>query len=128
MPVEFERKPKLNAIIVTFVPPYSLEKDFPKANQMLTDVLEETDGQLNYVADMSDIEVDFATLVEGLRVAFKTPNSAFSNPRLNMMTVMKSEVLKMGATAASQQEQYGKIPVQMFDSVDDALAHIKANQ
>lgn len=128
MPIDVEHKTELQTIIITYHSPYSIEVDLPKANQAIVDMLEKTDGTLNYIADMSDIDVDFSTLVEGMRAAFKDPNSVFSNPRLNMLTILESDLLKMGAKAVSEQEQYGKIPIQMFDNVDDALAHIKANQ
>lgn len=113
-----------NILISTFSTPYDPMNDTMSSIQEITKRLNETDKDLHYVADMRALNISFADLVSGLAQAFSNPDSVFANPRLKTYTVGSNTLIRMGSQAVAEQSQYGKIPIKLFSSVEEALQAI----
>lgn len=113
-----------SVIIATFTNPFDAAVDGGAVAGHLIDILNNTTGDVYYIADMQGVDVSFSELVEGLAVAFTTPGSPYANPRLQTFTVATDDLLALGTKAVSEQQQYGKANVKLYSSVAEAQTEI----
>ena len=122
MAFKVEKVPNEPIVISTISNPYDAMVDSAGIAQELLQILSETSDTIYYVADMSNLNVSFSELTVGLAHAFRTPGSPYANPRLKTLPVGSAGMIKFGVEAASQQSNYGKQQIQLYASVDEALA------
>jgi hypothetical protein len=127
MTAEFERIPNEPIIIGTFGNPYEPIRDAGATSEALNKALNETEGNVYYVADFLMTSFSFSDMAIGMSEAFRAPGSPYANPRLKMYIVGSAELLRLGVEAAATQQQYGSVPMQMFPSVDEALTKVRAD-
>ncbi len=112
-------------VVAKFTEPFDVVNDTGTVAKYLQDTLVGSSGDLYYVADMSEIEIQFSDLVTGLAQAYTDKSGPYTNPRLKTFTVAKSELIALGSKAAAEQSQYGKAAVKFYPSTDEALAEIR---
>ena len=113
-----------NTLIITYSNPLDIIQDTIVSMNEIRKILDSTDGDLYSIADMRGIEITFADLTQGMAQAFSTPDSVYANPRLTTYTVGDSELVRLGTEAVSKQDQYGKIAIKLYSSVEEALEAI----
>lgn len=125
MPVEIRQIDNEPMYVAIFTEPFITEETTPITTKALSDALAATDGTVYYISDFTQIKLTFNQLVSGLADAFagkvQTP---FTNPRLHMIIVGDDEFVRLGAQAAKQ-EQYGSLDIQLFPTIDEAIAHAR---
>lgn len=125
--INIDFREKQNILIITFNDPFDVIADTATAEKEIKKRLDKNHDQLHYIADLSHVKVSFAGLVQGMAQAFTTPGSVFTNPKLINYTIIgDDQIMQLGAKAAKEQDQYGKIPIKLYGTVDDALKEINA--
>lgn len=120
-----DNKSDEQVIIATFAEPHDIVNDSIGVAEALLEALAATEGNLHYIANLSQIKINFGDLTLGMATAFRDPNSPYSNPRLKTYTVSTDMLAQLGTQAANEQEQYsGAQEIKIFDSVDDAMEAI----
>lgn len=117
--------PSESVVIAKFTNPFDALKDSVAVAAFLTEHLRTTAGQIYYIADMSGIKITFFDLVQGMSQSFTDPTSPYANSRLTTLTVAGDLLISLGVKAASEQQQYGKVNVKLYRTVDQALAQVR---
>jgi hypothetical protein len=124
MPVKIDYRPQQQILIATNEEPYDPTGDTMQIAAEIQKILGETTGDLHFISDLTHVKVSFADLVMGMAAAFRTRNSIYGNPRVKTYVVGHNLLIQMGAKAASEQEQYGRVPINIFTSLESALAAV----
>lgn len=120
-----KKMPNEPIIVAKFTEPFDVVADTSVVAARLQDALSSGSDNVYYIADMSEIKIQFSDLVSGLAQAYADKSSPYSNPRLKTFTVARDELIALGAKAAAEQKQYGNAAVQFYASVDEALAEVR---
>ncbi|GAB4530562.1 MAG: hypothetical protein OHK0046_51210 [Anaerolineae bacterium] len=116
--------PEHNTLVITYGEPFDAVNDATEVAMKLQERLNETSSPVHFVADFSSIKISFSDLVTGMAEAFATPGSVYANPRIKTYLVTSDALALLGQKAASEQEQYGRVQVVPYESVESALAEI----
>lgn len=111
--------------IAKFTEPFDVVADGSGVAGKLQDALNNSSGPVYYVADMSEVRIQFSDLVIGLAQAYSDKSSPYANPRLKTFTVANDELIAIGTKAAAEQEQYGHAAVKLYSSVDAAMQDVR---
>lgn len=117
-------KPSQSILIGTFTEPFNIAEDAIAVGNALGEALEEVEGFVYYVADLSQVRVSFEDLGKGMGAAYGDPNSAYRSARLKIFTVSVDLSIEVG-TRATNQDQFGDSSAIVFRTVDDAMAAIR---
>jgi hypothetical protein len=128
MSVNIEYRPEHKVIIATSQEPYAPAEETIQIMGELQKRLTENKGNIHFVSDLRSVKISFSDLVEGMALAFRTPGSAFADPRVKVYVVGNQEFVDIGAKAATEQSQYGRVPIQVFNSVEGALEAVRKAQ
>jgi len=102
--------------------PYDPSMDAHAVDLEMQSLTADVPGKLYFIADMRAIDVEFSDIVSGLAEAFKSGVETFyTNPRVTILTVGTSDLIKM-ATEAAKQAQYGGVDIKVFPTVEEAVA------
>ena len=126
MPLEIQPNTDNNILIIKVSDPFDMKETIHELNDLISEALDNCEGMLNYVSDIRDASISFGDMVSGMGLIFKGGIDTFSDPRLRMIVVSDNPVVKMGSKAASQQSQYGKVPIKVFATVEDAVAYARS--
>lgn len=103
-------------VIATIFEPVNMAVD-PQANRDFSnEVARQFDGPVYRITDFTNFEVTFSQLVLGLAEDIKS-----SEPNIKHVFVGSGEMVEL-QTRAGSQEQYGAHEIQLFESVDEAIA------
>ncbi|MEO0561147.1 MAG: hypothetical protein AAF125_03485 [Chloroflexota bacterium] len=112
--------------VATYTEPYNPIVDAQGAEVAMKELTADVDRVFYYIADLSQVVVDFNDIVLGLAEAFKPGSGSFySQPNVRILTVGTQELIQMAAVAAKQ-DQYGGIDIKVYASPEEAIAHAKA--
>lgn len=119
MTVEIKQLPGEPIVIASIYEPIDMSVD-PKTNRdECNAIARQTDGPLYRITDFSNFTLTFAQMVGGLAEDIK-----FSEANIVHLMVGSTDMVKMQADAVKQ-EQYGARDVQLFASVDEAIAYAR---
>lgn len=111
--------------IVTYQEPFNPVEDLAYVQDELEHLLAQTGAPLQVVVDLRQIDLDFSELVQSLGMTSSSSSAASSKSgQIRLTFVGDSEMVKMAADAYGQ-AQYGGAEVDMFASLDQALAHAR---
>lgn len=109
--------------IVIFKPgsSFSVSDDLQPAVQQLVDILDSSGQPMVYIADIRELNMSFADMVNILGFVTRGELNAFRHPNLHeIIVVTSSNIASLGAQALGQQ-QYGGFNAQVFEDMDTAL-------
>jgi len=121
-----KRLSELNTIIFEATKPFKVPDD-PMATTMETSkFLASTQGPIFRVIDITEVvdTLDFSNLMLAMAEERGKPGGA-DDPNVTTLFVGSGELVKIGAEALKEQEQYGKANVHLFESQEDALAFVR---
>ena len=126
MPFKIQQLSGENIIIVTLVPPVDMATDIVSLQQKVVGMIGNTNEVYYLVADLSQVQMGFHEVVEGLATS-TAPGAALHSSPIKIVTyvVGTDEMVRLIANAFDQ-EHYGatgKLP--LFDNINDALADIR---
>lgn len=125
MPIDVQPTEDENIIIVKTTDPLDVTNMLVEVKDILEAALDECNGTLYYINDIRDVNISFGDMVSGMGLAFKGGFAVFNDPNLHIIIVSESSMVKMGSKAASQQSQYGNVPIKVFTTVDEAVAYAR---
>jgi hypothetical protein len=76
------------------------------------------------IHNTSQLKINFSSLIMALVALTKEGPEGFDDPRLRIAAVSSSELIKLAARSASQQ-QYGGWKVLIFDTYEEALTYAR---
>ncbi len=85
----------------------------------------ERGGHLYRVLDFRKTKMTFDIMVNAMAEERNSPGGA-GDPDITSAIVGTTELVAFGAKALKEQKQYGKLPVELFSTVEDALVWIRA--
>ena len=125
MPATVTRLPNEPIVVVKITPPADPQKEVGEVTQAIAEMFEGKEGPIYRINDFTDANLSFPVLVTGLALETQGLPGSFSDPRVKMVFVGTSDMVELGAKSM-RQEQYGGLDILLFATLDDALAHIRA--
>jgi hypothetical protein len=111
-------------IVVKTTNPFNPEKEVPEQNEKIGKLVQRMTPPVFLIADLSELQISFSDLVLSLAEVKRSEDGAFNNKNLITLTVGSEEMVKLSVQAAKQ-KQYGETNIQIFASVDEAIAHAR---
>lgn len=106
---------------------YSAAADLEKANVEILDLLDNSTKPVYHLVDMRNSDISFEDVQLGANAAGRGPNPIFRHSKVKqVMFVTQNPMLKL-AVEGMQSDIYGNVTVLQFDTMDEALAHIRAD-
>ena len=123
MTIKVERLHDEPIIVVTWSNPSDVQKESPQ-KFVEVDALIGSDEKVYVIDNLTNVKIDFSTLVSGMAAQRAKVPGAPSDPRIHSILV-GSGVLWELASKGARQFQYGSIDIPLFPSLEAALAHVR---
>lgn len=124
MPIQYSRVGGRNNVILSkVVTPFDPDVDVRNALGELQGHLNDIQGQVYIISDMSALHPSFSDVVVGMAAAAYQKDSPLHDPRIKIVQVAKGEIFQ-DMVEWFKQEQYGQIETSLFESYDEALRYI----
>ncbi len=103
-------------------------EDLRQTEQVSLDLAKDLEKPTFRISDARQMQVSFPDLVVLLFDAAKARHNpgSLADPNFVDLIVVPPEGLVAFGTKSLGQEQYGKLNIQVFDSIEDAFAHARA--
>jgi hypothetical protein len=126
MSYTFEKLPDEPILLSVLGEAYDVGRDASVASQQLFDLLETMDVPVFLVVDARDLKANFGDVVAGLGAATRGEGVGLKHPNVQeVVLVTTSGLVSMGAKALGQL-QYGGLRSSVFETLDEALAYVRA--
>ncbi len=123
MPATFQRIPQEPIIVITLRNPFNPLTEMGKLAQGFTPIIAEIDGPVYLVIDATGWKLSFSDLVHALDIQARDGIS--DDPRVHTIFVGRGLLASLAAKATAQKQYLGR-ESKLFESVDEALTHIRA--
>ena len=106
-----------------------MARDIPEIMNAANEALSGIEGNVIYViADVSQLSLSFGDIVQGLASAFSPSSDVRKVPpydnRVRAILIGSGTLIRLVA-AGGRQDQYGNRQLEVFETLDEALAHIR---
>src|SRR5512140_3442202 len=122
MPANIQRLAGQPIIVTTVTDPFDVYKELPLAEKRFREMADTIEGTVYRVIDISQWNIKFTDLVQGLAFDTREDGGLSRNARVHTVIVGSSLMARIGAEAAKQR-QYGEVDQPIFGSMDEALAY-----
>lgn len=120
---KIKRLPDEPIIVATWIEPVDIQKEFPQKFAEV-DALIGADEEVCVVDDLTNLKIDFSTLVSGMAAQrAKIPGAPF-DPRIHSILVGSGTLWEL-ASKGARQLQYGKLDIPLFPSLEEALGYAR---
>jgi hypothetical protein len=127
MTIDVKRLEGEAIIVVTW--PGELEPDQQKiASAEVNRLIGEDETGVVRIDDMSSINFNFSTVVMGMAEARSEKPGYPRDPRLKNIIVGKDNTLMSLITKAAGQDQYGRLRIPLYFSLEEALAAVRRGE
>jgi hypothetical protein len=120
-----QRIPNEPIIVLKVMNPFNPAKEVPEQNAEIAKLSQGVTPPVYLISDLSELKISFSDLVVSLAEVKRDEESAFNNKNLVTLTVGSNEMVRLSVEAAKQ-KQYGGVNIQIFGSVDEAIAHARS--
>ncbi len=104
---------------------FNVGQELLEAVNQLTRMLDAADGQLYYVTKLENFSLSFGDMVQVLSRLTSGDLAFMKHPNLyKVVVVANNDLIRLGSNALSQ-TQYGGVRVDVFDSLEEALASVR---
>ncbi len=121
---EVEKLRDESIVIFTIKKGFKFDKNTEEVQLEVAAAIEGLPKPIFLVTDFSQIDMTFSELVLALGNARSGDAGSFSDPRLRNVFVGTDDIVDLAAKSLFQ-TQYGKIPVLVFNSRDEAVAYAR---
>lgn len=122
MPYEVSRLADEPIIIATLTDPIDWAHDIKQTTAQVAALAAEIDGPGFRITDLTQATVTFSELMMGLATVLRSEGGWLSNPRMRPLVVTKQKLGREFQTFVAEQEQYGKLNVEVFSTLAEAIA------
>jgi len=127
MPIQNVQSPNNpNIIMSKATDPIDLTKDPQKSLGELQSMLASTSGTVYLIVDCLGVNPGFSDMVIGMAASSSDPNSPLRNERLKTVIVAQGKIFE-NMVQWYKQNNYGKLEMPLFKTVDEALAYVNNN-
>ncbi|MDX1994464.1 MAG: hypothetical protein SF029_18925 [bacterium] len=120
MSVNAERLFNEAIIVVTYTPPFKGE-DVITANQKVSEIAAEINGEIYRIADMRNVQIPWPELLTALQEATRRNTGTLRDTRIHSIFVGTDESIRL-AVDSLRQAQYGSIQAGLFATLDEAVS------
>jgi len=124
MPAEISKDPTLPVIFFTYKGGFELPGDIEKSLKEMVAFKRQVGGHVYRIINLLDIQLTFGDMVSAMGLE-RGREGGSEDPDVTTIFVIDSEILKFGAQALREQEQYGKGDVRATSSPEEALAIVR---
>lgn len=125
MTFTIERLPGEPIIISTFSEAFRVDTDGQMSIQQTYEFMEDIEGKVCLIMDVSDLKLGFSDLVSGLGMLTRGSSGLFTDPRVRLLVVGSHGFAEIGVKAL-EQTQYGGLSVKLAGSVEEAIGFCRA--
>ncbi len=126
MTVTTRRIPNEQIIVVTISNPFTAG-DPTTGNRETARLLDENKGPVYRIEDLSSLDLPFSVLVQGMAEAtHRSSEGSLNDPRAPRLIMVGSKPNHQMIVDSLKQAQYGGLNVPLFATVEEALAHARA--
>ena len=101
------------------------ESEIREVAQAIAALIKGEKGPIYRINDFTHVQIPLTTMIMGLgREMHGTPGS-LSDPRIKPIFVSTSKIVALGIRSAYR-GRYGRLDILLFATLEDALAHIRA--
>ncbi|HEC22198.1 MAG TPA: hypothetical protein ENI95_04705 [Chloroflexi bacterium] len=122
MSFTMQRLPDEPILIVTRFD--AVPSDLPDIFRLSLELKKEIEGTVYRIHDLSRIDLDFSTMVEGMANASAKCEGSMRDSRFRDILVGSHELIQL-ASAAFQQKQYGGLTIPLFESLEEAVEYAR---
>ncbi len=125
MPVTVQKMADENIILVAYESPYKVSET-TESMEVIQQIVEQAVGVTYLIVDLSRLNMTFSDMVQGLAASTSGRQGwSVKDPRTRMVVVGANKLIEFGVKAVNQ-TQYGGINIPLFDTMDEALAYVRA--
>jgi hypothetical protein len=125
MPYEVSRLGHEPIIIATLSDPIDWAQDIKNTTAQVAALAAEIEGQGFRITDLTQANLTFSELMMGLATVLRSEGGWLSTPRIKPLVVTTQELGREFQTFVANQEQYGKLHVEVFSTLDEAVAYAR---
>jgi len=127
MPHSVEKLKDEPIIVVEIKNPYDYQTEPEQMFEKIERIAKKTEKQGYIIYDCRNFTVTFGDLVAGMQAQSKGTPGSISDPKFTSMIIGSDAMLKM-ATEGFKQDQYGKIEVPLYSTMDAAMRHARTDK
>ncbi len=106
--------------------PHTPQDDVRMSQEAVSAFKKKMDGHVYRIIDLSQFNLSFSDAVMGM-AADRNEDGGVNDPTISSIYVGSSEMVKFGAKAFQEQDQYGKTNVvHVCSTVDEGIAYARA--
>jgi hypothetical protein len=118
--------PEVPAILLTLLRDYDLRTDFPKSYAKVSQLLQSASRPLYYITDLTDAKIDLDMLMQGAGKTSLGSGGTFHHPMVKEVLLVSPNDVVHFAAEGLRDDVYGNVRIQIFYSVDEALAYARS--
>jgi hypothetical protein len=122
MPYEVSRLGKEPIIIATLIDPIDWARDIKNTTAQVAALAAEIEGRGFRITDLTRTNVSFSELMMGLAAVLRSEGGWLSTPQIQPLVVTTQELGREFQTFVAEQEQYGKLNIEVFSTLAEAIA------
>lgn len=111
-------------IVVSYEAPFDPRNDISAAQVQISEILNQTEGILYRIDNLSEAKMNWPQFLEGITVATRDTPGSMTDSRIRGILVGDYEMVRL-ASESMKQEQYGASQTPMFTSLDEALDYTR---
>ena len=121
-----ERLPGEPIVIITYETPFNFQIEPGQILEAMAGAITDSDEIVFAVHNTSELSFSFSDIVAGMGGAFKSVRGQELSPLTRILVVGGGNLLSL-AVKSAKQIQYGGLDIELFDSVDAAIAYARQN-
>jgi hypothetical protein len=125
MPYQVSRLGHEPIIIATLSDPIDWAQDIKKTTAEVAALAAEIEGRGFRITDLTQTNVTFSELMMGLAAVLRSEGGWLSTPQITPLVVTTQELGREFQAFVAQQEQYGKLHIEVFSTLEQAVAYAR---
>jgi hypothetical protein len=125
MPYQVSRLGHEPIIIATLTDPIDWAQDIKKTTAEVAALAAEIEGRGFRITDLTQAKVTFSELMMGLAAVLRSEGGWLSTPQITPLVVTTQELGREFQAFVAQQEQYGKLQIEIFSTLEQAIAYAR---
>lgn len=121
-----EKLSGLPAILLTLSAKYDIEADFPHSYAQVYDLLENATEPVYYITDMTEATFDLQAIMVAASKTSRDSKGTFRHPNVKAVMLISQDAAVHYGVQGLRTETFGNINAMAFNTVDEALAYIRA--
>jgi hypothetical protein len=126
MPYQVSRLGHEPIIIATLTDPIDWAQDIKKTTAHVAALAAEFEGRGFRITDLTQTNVTFSELMMGLAAVLRSEGGWLSTPQITPLVVTTQELGREFQAFVAEQEQYGKLHIEIFSTLEQAIAYARA--